>query len=90
MHRAAIKGFLNVLTVLSAEFLRWMCGVTSWNCMSESSEYCLRFSDTSLRMMWSFGVNPCFLNLSLIIIIPFGIQGPVLFLSGVVELLLAS
>ena len=58
MHRAAIKWFLNVLTDLSAEFLQSMCGGTSCNCMSESSKYLLRSSDTSLSMMWSFGVNP--------------------------------
>ena len=90
MHRAAIKWFLKVLTDLSAEILRCMCGGTNWNCISESSKYFLRSSDTSLSMMWSFGVNPRFINLLCILVIPLRMQGPVLFLIGMVRILSAS
>ena len=89
MHRAAIMWFFKVLTAFSAEFFRCMCGGTSWNCISESSKYFLRSSDTSLSMMWIFGVNPRFINLLWILVIPLGMQGPVMFLSGVVTILLA-
>ena len=70
VHRAAINWFLKFITALSAAFIRCMCGGTSWNCISESSTYFLRSSDTSLSMMWNFGVNPRFLNLSWILVIP--------------------
>ena len=90
MNRAAIKWFLNVLKALSAAFLRYMCGVTSSNYMYESSKYFLRSSDTSLSMMRSFGVNTFFLDLSWNFIIQFRMQGPIMFLSGVVKILLAS
>ena len=90
VHRAAMKWFLKVLTALSAAFLQCMCGGTSWNCISESSKYFLRSSDISISMMWSLGVNPRCLNLSLIFVITLMMQGPVLLLSGVVRILLAS
>ena len=90
MHMVAIKWFLNVITAIYAAFIQCMCGGTSWNCMYESSKYCLRFSDTSLSMMWNFGINPRFLHLSYIFVIPFSMQGPVLFLSVVFKILLAS
>ena len=35
--------------------------------------------------MWGFGFNPWFLNFSWTFFIPFRVQGPVLFLSGVVK-----
>ena len=90
MHRAAINRFSEVLTALSAAFLRCMCGGTSWKFISEYSKYFPRYSETSLSMMWRFGVNHCFLDLSLIFVIPLRMQGPVLFLSGVVIILLSS
>ena len=89
VHRESIKCFLKLIKALSAAFIQCMCGGTSWDCISESSKYCLKSSDTSLSLMWSFGVNPRFLNLALLFVIPFRIQGPVVFLSGVVIILLS-
>ena len=51
VHRAAITWFLKVITDLYAAFLQCICGGTSWNCISESSKFFLRSSDTSLSMM---------------------------------------
>ena len=41
VHKGLIKSFLNVLTSLSTSFLQCMCGGTSCNCMSESSNITL-------------------------------------------------
>ena len=82
MHNAEMKWLFNVLTDRSEVLCQCMCGVTNCNCMSFSSKYCFRSYDTFFSMMFSFSVNPLFLNLSWIFVIPFIMQGPVLFLSG--------
>ena len=51
---------------------RCMCCGTSWLCISESSKHFLSSSDTSLSMMWSFGVNPRFLKFSWILLYHLG------------------
>ena len=58
MHRAEINLLLNVFTDRSVEFIRCIYGGTSWSCMSDSSEYFFRSSDTSLSIMCRFVVNP--------------------------------
>ena len=64
MHREERKCFLNVLTDCYEEFIQLMCGGTNWNCMYFYSKYCFSSSDNSFYMMFCFGVNSRFINLS--------------------------
>ena len=60
--RPEIKWSLNVAIALSAAFIQWRCGGTSWNDMPLERKCSLSFSGHSLSNICTCGVNPLLLR----------------------------
>ena len=59
-----IKWSLNVAIALSAVFVRWRCGGTSWKDIPLERKCSLSFSGHSLYTIWTCVVNPLLLRYS--------------------------